>query len=408
VNTITLHCAPWIIPVSKPVIKEGAVAVDGSHIVESGSLPELKKKYPCSRIVDHRDRALLPPLVNAHVHLELSHILLSTEEGPFSDFTHWIAGLLATREKEGATGHKAEQAAHDMLLEQHRLGVIALGDIGNTNIGEQLGGSFPGVLLHFHEVLGRSAKSRKSILEKLQHAPDTKLFTAHAPYSTHPEIIQSVKKRARRLGHPFSIHAAEPDSENEMICCGTGKLFDFLKHRGFVEDSYAPPAGQDNRGSVYYLNSLGVLDKQTICVHCIHVSPEEVRILADTGTQICLCPGSNRYLNVGQAPVRMFLDHGILPALGTDSRASNPALSIWREMRLLQQDNPDVNPADILSMATLGGAMALGLEQDYGTLEQGRKNHFLSVALPQSLNTPDALIGFLVTDNKKIVPEWVQ
>jgi cytosine/adenosine deaminase-related metal-dependent hydrolase len=175
-----------------------------------------------------------------------------------------------------------------------------------------------------------------------------------------------------------------------------------------VENSYTPPAEHNNQGSVYYLNSLGVLDKQTICVHCIHVSREEVKILADTGTKVCLCPGSNRYLNVGKAPVQLFLDHNILPALGTDSQASNPRLSIWREMRLLKQDNPDINSADILTMATLGGATALGLTRDFGTFDKGKKSKFLAVQLVHAINTPDTLIEFLVTGNKGIIPEWIQ
>ncbi len=406
-DNITLHRAPWIVSISKPVIEDGAVASDGTQILESGRFSELKKRYSGSPIREHKNCVLLPPLINAHIHLELSHIHIDSNSRPISGFTDWITRLLTTREKSGTTGHNVEKDARAMLLQQHKLGVIALGDIGNTQIGAHLAGSFPGILLHFHEVLGRSVKSRRSILEKINHAPDEKLFTAHAPYSTHSEIIQSVKNRARKLGHPFSIHTAEPDSEYDMICKGSGELFDFLKLKGFIEDSYIPPAGEDNKGSVNYLNSLGVLDKKTICVHCIHISPEEVRILAETETKICLCPGSNRHLNVGRAPVKLFLDNGILPALGTDSRASNPELSIWREMRLLKLDNPDVDPEDILVMATLGGALTLGLEKKYGSLEQGRNCHFLSVLLPQGINGPDALFDFLVSGNEGIVPDWV-
>jgi cytosine/adenosine deaminase-related metal-dependent hydrolase len=407
VHTPDLHHAAWVVPVSQPVIEDGAVAVDGSRIVDVGDFRKMRKRYPKARLYKHDNRVLLPPLINTHSHLELSHLHLSPEDPP-AGFTGWIERLITTRERVGATGPEAEKTARAALLKQHELGVIAIGDIGNTDIGLQVRRSFPGILIHFCEVLGRSAKTRRAIHKKLQNAPDSRVYTVHAPYSTHPELIRSVKDRSRRLGHPFSIHAAEPESENDMICSGSGDLFDFLFQRGFIEKSYTPPAASDRQGSIHYLDSLGVLDKLTLCVHCIHVSPEEVQILAEREAKVCLCPGSNRYLKVGKAPVQLFLDHGILPALGTDSRASNPELSIWREMRLLKQENPGLRPSDILAMATMGGAVALGLSQEHGSLAPGRKSQFLSVELPRTVKTEKAVLEFLVTGNEKIIPEWIQ
>ncbi len=405
--TPALHRASWIVPVSQPVIEDGAVAVAGSRIIAVGDYRQMQKKYPDARRHNHDNRVLLPALVNAHTHLELSHIRIFSKN-PSAGFTGWIEQLITTREKQGATGPEAEKAAHAALMEQYERGVIALGDIGNTDIGLQAGSIFPGILVHFHEVLGRSPRTRRAILQKLRNAPDSMVYTVHAPYSTHPELIRSVKDRSRQLNHPFSIHVAEPDSENDMIRSGSGELFEFLLHRGFIEQSYTPPAPGDRQGSVHYLDSLGVLDRLTLCVHCIHVSRQEVQILAESGAKVCLCPGSNRYLNVGKAPVQLFLDHGILPALGTDSRASNPELSIWREMRLLKQENPGLYPSDILAMATMGGAAALGLAQDYGSLEPGRKSQFLALELPQGVDTEEAVLAFLVAGKAKKIPEWIQ
>ena len=406
-NTIILHRAPWIIPISKPVLIDGAVAVKNGRILDVGPFLEQRNRYPEAQISEHTDCALLPPLVNAHIHLELSHIRIAEDNEPVTGFTNWIGKLLATREHAGAVGKAAENAARETLKQQFELGVIGIGDIGNTDIGENLTEEFPGTLMHFHEVLGRSQKSRKSILAKVAEADDTKRFTAHAPYSTHAELIQSIKKRARRLGHPFPIHTAEPPSENELLSTGSGELFEFLVQRGFIDNSYQPPAGIDNQGSVQYLHALGVLDEQTICVHCVHVNDEEIQMLAESKTRVCLCPGSNRFLHVGRAPVRKFLDHGILPALGTDSRASNPEISIWREMQLLSRDNHDVQQSDILAMATLGGARALGIEHDHGTLEKGKKAQFLAVKLPDNVRTAEKLVDYLATDNSMIKPVWI-
>ena len=153
----------------------------------------------------------------------------------------------------------------------------------------------------------------------------------------------------------------------------------FLEERGFWDGSLQ--AMGNAGGSVKYLHKLGLLDSKTVCVHCVHVSKEEIGLLAGTGAKVCLCPGSNRYLGVGKAPVTSFLEHGILPALGTDSLTSNPELSLWREMRLLAEDHPTLHPADILRMATLGGATALGLEKQFGSLEVGKKAAYSTVQL---------------------------
>ena len=132
----------------------------------------------------------------------------------------------------------AETAARAAMRQQHATGVTVLGDIGNTDLGSRLQDDFPGKLLHFHEFLGRSAKSRRTILAQVEAAPDTWRCTAHAPYSTHADLITALKERARKLGHPFPIHVAEPNSETEMLSSGTGELHSFLRGRNFIDDSY--------------------------------------------------------------------------------------------------------------------------------------------------------------------------
>jgi aminodeoxyfutalosine deaminase len=401
-----LHRAPWIVRVTGPVIADGAIAAASGRIIDVGPAGELRKRYPGSPTRDHENCALTPPLINAHIHLELSHLHIPQCRRTVAGFTDWVATLLDLRRQVGSTGGDAEAAARQVMLDQYRSGVIALGDIGNTDLGLRLSREFPGALLPFREFLGRSTATRRAVLGQVDLEPDDRLFTAHAPYSTHAELIQSLKSRARRLGHPFPIHVAEPSSERDMLSSGSGELYSFLKDRGFIDDSYRPPAGMDDFGSVRYLHSLAILDERTICVHCIHVSPEEVRILAETGTKVCLCPGSNRYIQVGIAPAQLFLQHGILPALGTDSQASNPELSIWREMRILHEINPDIDPADIFAMATLGGASALGLENRYGSLDPKKSAQFLIVPLERKISSAPMLYQYLVGGNMDIQPTW--
>lgn len=406
VKPIIIHRAPWLVTVARPVPAAGAIAVAGGRILAVGEFAELQAEYPGAGIWDHHGCALVPPLVNAHIHLELSHL---ARPGPHSvpeSFTAWVAELLARREQLGATGENVAAAARQTLDQQYRSGVIALADIGNTDTTVKLAGDAPGGLYHFREFLGLTRNAARENLAVLAGEPEQNRCTAHAPYSTHADLITALKRRARRWGHLFPIHVAESQAENELVSSGGGELKDFLRQRGFWDDSFQP-TGIDNSGSVRYLHQLGVLDERTLCVHCVHVGREEVRLLADSKAKICLCPGSNRFLGVGRAPVALFLQHGILPALGTDSLASNRELSLWREIRLLQEDHPDLEPADIFAMATLGGATALGIEQDYGTLEQGKSADFLAVPLPDGIKAPGQLLNYLVTGGPAIQPVWI-
>ena len=403
-----LHRAPWLVPVSSPVIADGGVIVQDGRIIETGPAAELLHRYPTALVRKHSGHVLTPALVNAHIHLELSHLRIPQQKHTVAGFTDWIGTLLDLRASAQGSGEDAVlAAAREVLRGQHRQGVIALSDIGNTDLGTRLAADFPGTLLHFQEYLGRSAKTRRSVQSQLSGAPAQRWCTAHAPYSTHPELIRALKERARRLHHPFPIHVAEPPTEAEMLSHGRGELFAFLASRHFLEQPYQPPATTDNPGSVRYLQGLGILDSATLCVHCIHVSQDEIEILADTGSRVCLCPGSNRYLQVGTAPARFLLAHGILPALGTDSAASNPELSLWREMRLLAEDHPGIDPATIFAMATLGGAAALGLDDDYGSLAPGRTGHFLAIRLPAGVNDAAQLQEVLVRHNHLLQPAWV-
>ncbi len=405
-SLVSIHRAPWLMSMAGPVVADGAVVLHAETIVAVGRFGELFQEYSGARIVDHPGCVLMPGLINAHIHLELSNLAHLSQGNPPGSFTGWIAGMLAEREALGFTGAHVEDAARTILQAQYDSGVLALADIGNTEVARKLVDAFPGLLFPFLEYLGLTRGSLVPALKKLGKAGDHIACTAHAPYSTHPELIRALKKRAERLGFLFPIHVAEPASENSMLTGGRGELMDFLQERGFYEDVFTG-AGFDIAGPVQYLHSLGVLNSRTLCVHAIHVSDNEITLLKETNAKVCLCPGSNRFLQVGKAPVAAYLRQGLLPALGTDSAASNPELSIWREMRLLAEDHPEVVPYDILKMATLGGAAALGIEAEYGTLAPGRPGRFLAVPIPSDLQKKQEVCAALVHRGSSTQPQWI-
>jgi len=394
-DQIVLHRAPWVLPVVQAPLANGAVAVRSGRIEAVGGFSELQGMYSDAAVVDYPDSVLIPALINAHTHLELSNLAHITATFRPESFTGWIENMLAERRRSGFSGESVLAAAAQALSSQQQDGVIAVGDISNTGLPRKLSAAFWGELLCFKEFYGLSAATVKGTLQALTREGD-QLCTAHAPYSTHAEVLQALKQRSLRLGHVFPLHVAEPPSEAEMMNSGRGEIADFFHERGFWSDSFQP-TGIDNTGSVQYLHQLGILDDRTLCVHCIHVSEKEFAILQTTGCSICLCPGSNRYLNVGKAPVVDFLRLGIHLALGTDSLSSNPVISLWREMFVLTEDHPGLAPADILRMATLGGSKALGLEHELGSLEKGKRAAMLAVVLCGGKNTVQDVMEELVS-----------
>ncbi len=394
-NIPHLHSAAWVVPVTAPPIKNGAVAVESGKIVAVAPLEALKNRYPGADIVHYEGASLTPALINAHIHLELSHLGVLSATAHQGDFIQWVSRLVSLRAQLGATGPEVKQAAAEICLRQYADGVSVLADIGNTDVALGLLGIFPGRLLAFREYLGMTETSLAKNKERLVLEEDTRLCSGHAPYSSHPALLTALKKRARKLGHIFPIHTAEHLAELEMLRHGRGPMVDFIHKRSGENLVFQAAIGPDE-GSIHYLYRLGLLDAQTLCIHGIHVSDEEIRIMAGTGTKVCLCPGSNRFLGVGTAPVQRYLKHGMLPALGTDSLASNPELSLWREMTLLAGEANAPAASVLFAMATMGGAAALGLDEHLGSLEAGKVADILVVPLEKPATSADELMCMLV------------
>ncbi len=401
---LQLHSAPWVVPVDGPVIADGGVVIEGRRICAVDTLLALHQQFPQIETVHHPFAALTPALVNAHIHLELSH-LGELSKGPLTtSFTGWIQQLLALRDQQGATGNQVEAAARRTAELLYQQGCSVLVDIGNTASSLALATVFPGRLLAHKEYLGLAAFTLEKNLQRLATEVETSRCCGHAPYSTHPRLLQALKERAKRLGHVFPLHVAEPKAEGEMLAGGRGAMVDFIKDRGFWDGSFIAPG---RSGSIRYLHSLGLLDEHTLCVHAVHVDAEEIQILAGEGSKICLCPGSNRFLQVGKAPVPQYLAAGLLPALGTDSLASNPQLSLWQEMALLADDHPGIDVETIFAMATQGGAEAVGLQRHLGTLTPGKEADLLAVAVPQEVATAKQLMHHLVSGGLTMQPQRV-
>ena len=399
----------WVFPVTGPAVEDGGVVVADGRIVEVGGREEMLGRHP--GIPERRfPGILMPGLVNAHIHLELSHLRDIAEPLPHQPFTAWIAGLLARRAPDSTSREDRLAAAGDLLRDQHDSGVVLVADTGNERISEfesPRAKSWPEIR-RMLEYLGPDRSGCEAARQAIEGLADHHAATGHAPYSTGPELLQLIKARCRRLRQTFSIHTAESCAELPFLQLRTGVFREFLEGRNRWDDTFSSIRSGCS-GTIDYYDRLDLLDDRTVLVHCVHVSSHELRLAAKRGAHICLCPGSNRFLKVGRAPVGRMLEAGLLPALGTDSCASNPIIDLWREMQLLAGDNPELEGAQILAMATLGGARALHAENDYGSLEPGRKSHFLHVsssALAQCRTAADVLHELISGGRPKEI-SWV-
>jgi len=386
-------------------MRDGAVLVDSGRIVAVGSSSDILNNYPDVTVISCTG-VLLPALVNAHIHLELS--VYGTVYPPAQDATmcDWIKELLQLRGRSSFSLKEIKDAAEKMAQDQYDSGVALMLDIGNLDLGKY--DSCPAEIYTLLEMLGPGKQATEAAIKIIDELPDSQSATGHAPYSTSPELLQTLKARCTKFKQIFSIHLAENIDEGLLLSFGTGCFAAFLKQRTGA-DSPFPIPGIDSSAVVGYLLQLGIMDARTLCVHCVHLNDQEMKIIAKAGSHVCLCPGSNRFLSVGRPNVALLLDHGLLPALGTDSIASNPQPDMWQEMAILREDHPEVTAERILGMATLGGATALGRDADYGSLEIGKTARFLHVQSDEFLKSQNAeqLFESLVSSGRPDVIQYL-
>lgn len=405
----TLYRAPYVVPVVTRPIADGGVLVAEGRIVAVDQFRRLRAE--AARVVELGGRILTPALINCHCHLELSYLADLGRGGSMAqgDITAWIRVLLARR-AEAVALEVIARAYQEGVAAQYRQGVALVADIGNqrSSLSLAMGSGREPECLSFLELLGMTEQAAEAALASTGDDDDL-CCTAHAPYSCHPRLIQGLKERARQAGGLFPIHVAESTDEIEFLATGQGPFREFLGERLRLLGVLAPreeltglfsPPGC---GSVEYLDSLGVLDSRTILVHAVHLTEAEALVIHRTGAQVCLCPKSNRTLGVGKAPVPMLTKAGILPGLGTDSLASNDALDLWQEMRVLQEDHPGLAPELIFRMATRGGAETLGVTHRLGSLAPGLTAKVLAIPFT---GTEKEIYPFLVNGAEAITVEW--
>jgi cytosine/adenosine deaminase-related metal-dependent hydrolase len=411
-NSLHLHIARWVVPVSRPPIENGAIATFEGKIVEVGPASELRSSY-LAEIIDYGDSILCPALINTHSHLELSP--LRWRLSPSGSFVDWVRSLIEARDliRPG----EWEPAICQAIKEMQQNGTIAVGDVGNLDViplfASRKDGAWSLRGVFFKEIICPVADKAKGEIplslpflnERIAELVDILgpsfhyALSAHAPYSVAPLFLKAIKAWDQGHGMPFSIHVAESEEEIEFLQGGQGPIRELMQEKGHWPLNYDLPKASP----VKYLEILGLLDRHTVCIHCIHVDREDISILAEKGASVCLCPRSNVFLGVGVSPAEELHASGVPLALGTDSLASNDQLSIFAEMASLSKLVPGLPPEAIFRAGTYGGARALGISGELGSLGKGKDAVFLAVA-SGSIGSKDVL-EFLVHGGDTM--DWV-
>ena len=392
---LTARC---VVPVSSPPIENGAVAFEKEKIVAVGTRREIIEKFPESAAEDLGEAAILPGFVNAHSHLELTAMRGFLDRFD-DDFTSWLLTLTKVR-GEILTDQDVQTAAVLGALEGARAGVTCFGDIGRfaghgfealKRVGLR-GFSFQETEFSPTDETARAdfekLKDKFLALRETETALVKTGLSPHSPYTVGARLLQLIARYAIETDVKITIHAAESDEESELLNCGTGYFAGIYEKYGYRWN--AP-----NCTPIEYLERLGVLRAKPLLAHCVKVSERDIELIVNSDARIAHCPKSNAKFGHGIAPFEKFLRQGVKTGFGSDSVASNNTIDILEEARfatLFARNLPDrkrfLQPAEIIETATLGGARALGLEAEIGSLEAGKQADLAVVALERASQMP--------------------
>jgi cytosine/adenosine deaminase-related metal-dependent hydrolase len=375
-----IYTADYLLPVSSGPIERGQMLVrDGGIIAVGRDIAEL---YPNEQIKEFSGCAILPGFVNCHTHIELTGLRGRMDGLPFLD---WLRALGA--EGRAQSRRFFEDGARSACRELLAGGTTTIGDISSHGVSETAITESGIRAVIFAEIIAfRSDEQTLSAIRQVfDSLPEnnpliTNSVSIHTLFTVSPKALDLAVALARERRLPLAVHVAESLAEGDFMH-GRGPLAEY--HREIGIDWEIPEVSP-----IRYLADTGVLNASAVAAHCINVSPEDLDILASTGAAVAHCPTSNARLGHGIAPARDIIEREIVVGLGTDSTVSSDRLDMFQEMRTAilfararERDPAAISAAEVLNMATLGSANALGLGDRIGSLEPGKRADFIAVEL---------------------------
>lgn len=376
--------ARWVVPVDAEPIAEGVVSVEQGRIAAVGSADKSRQ------VVDLGNVAILPGLVNAHAHLEFSDL-----EQPLGfagiDFPAWIREIVARRRQFGEDADSIQRQKYEAVkggaYECLRHGTTTLGEITTSPITDGIVPDAPLQCTMFHELIGLSQQradaalhDAKTWLETFQGEKPVgqPALSPHAPYSVSTELLGKTISLSSEMRIPLAMHLAESVEELELLSSHSGPFVEMFTQSGFWEPSAIP------RGlrPLDFIRQLARAHR-TLVIHGNYLMSDEISLLAKYSDHMSVvyCPRTHAYFDHGRYPLVEMLAQGVNVALGTDSRASNPNLSLWEEMLFVVEHYPALTREKVVELGTIRGAAALGLDRETGSLARGKKADLCVIGL---------------------------
>ncbi len=357
----TILRARHVLPITSPAIPDGAVVVESERIIAVGPFSEIRAAH-FGEVLDLGEQVLMPGLVNAHCHLDYTR--LRNAISPQKSFTAWIRAI---------NSHK--RALHDEdYLDAILHGFAELRKWGTTTVANIE--SFPELLLRMKPPLLRTWWFMEMI--DIRHRFTTNDTVAgalaffenerpgwlggfglspHAPYTASGSLFEMTGAVSEKLAMTVTTHVAESREEWAMFRHGSGELYDFMLRLGrWMYDC------QHARTPLAHVAHHAALGPRWLLAHMNELDESDFALLRELPQKpsIVHCPGSHRYFGHTPFPLARLRETGVNLCLGTDSLASTDSLSMFDEMRTLSANEPALAPAEILAMATVNGARALG------------------------------------------------
>jgi cytosine/adenosine deaminase-related metal-dependent hydrolase len=392
--------ADWILPISDEPILGGCVAIERDRIVAVDRAPD--DAVHLGRVV------LLPALVNAHTHLELSY--LHRRIPPAGRFLDWIRPMLAARrERVRPDDPMILRAAQDAITQARASGTALVGDVSNTLVTVPLLRDADMSAQVFYELIGfggadaaEKVAAARATVDVTTEAESVRISLApHAPYSVSPALFSAIRRDVDAHAPAVSsVHLGESPEEIQLLKDGTGPWRGLLEEMGAWNDAWQPP----QRSPVEYLEEIGFLDRSVLVVHGVQFRGTDLARLRERGVTVVSCPRSNQYVGVGAPPLEGFYAMDLDVAFGTDSLASVEDVNMFAELAAARRIAPRVRASTLLRSATLCGARALGFGAELGSIERGKRAALIAVRVPDGVNDVEE---YLVSGIEPGAVTWV-
>lgn len=358
----------------RPAIRDAAIVVENGRIVDTGGSKMLVSKHPDATAIDLGDSIVLPGLINAHAHLELSNC--AAGESPTGSFVDWI--MTIPKRRQGDDPAAATRTGIGQCL---KFGVSCVGDISQqAEASRRELSRSPLRAVSFGEVLGLGGLRWKfdtllaGAMELSSASPRLRIgLSPHAPYTVDLPGYEQCLRLSIDRGLPLATHLAESPDEKEFLTSHSGPFRDLWYTIGTWTDDVQTWLGSP----IEMAHGIGLLMHPTLLAHVNYCTDAEMELLAHGRASVVYCPQTHAFFGHPPHRWREMLDRGINLAVGTDSCASSPDLNLVEDLRVLRRLAPDL-PIEVLwELITLRAAKALQYDDEIGSLAAGKRADFV-------------------------------